>query len=65
MPSNDVVFIFKHVFNSATTQGSWKQAPATTATTNNGFRSGGNYEQEQQFLPPITVNGNRQKPMVR
>jgi len=59
------VSIFKHVFNATSAQGSWKQAPPTAVTINNGFRSGGNYEQEQPFLPPITLNGNRQKPMVR
>ncbi|CAF3904181.1 unnamed protein product [Adineta steineri] len=55
----------RHAFNAAAAQGPWKQAPATTTTVNNGFRSGGSDRQEQQLLPPINVNSNRQKPMVR
>jgi len=57
-----VGFSFKHVFNAATTQGPWKQAPATTVTTT---KLAGNYGQEQQLLPAIPVNGGRQKSTVR
>ncbi|CAF1184045.1 unnamed protein product [Rotaria sordida] len=55
----------RHVFNAATTQGPWKQAPTTTVTTNNGFRLGRNYGQDSQSLPAISVSAGRQKSMVR
>jgi hypothetical protein len=55
-------FFFQHVFDAATTQGPWKQAPTTTVTTN---RSGGNYPQAQQSLSTIPINAGRQKPTVR
>ncbi|CAF2794309.1 unnamed protein product [Rotaria sp. Silwood2] len=55
----------RHVFNAATTQGPWKQAPTTTVTTNSGFKLGRNYGQDSQSLPAISVSAGRQKSMVR
>jgi hypothetical protein len=49
---------FQHVFDAATAQGPWKQAPAKTVT-------GGNYRQEQQVSPAIPANAGRQKPTVK
>ncbi|CAF1205076.1 unnamed protein product [Adineta ricciae] len=47
----------RHVFNAPPIQGK--------STNNTGYRSGGSYRQEQSFLPPITLNTNRQKSLVR
>ncbi|CAF1236005.1 unnamed protein product [Adineta steineri] len=52
----------RHVFDAATAQGPWKQAPSTTVTTNSAHYLG--YD-EQESLPSLYTNGNQQKPMVR
>lgn len=52
----------RHVFNAATTQGPWKQAPVTTVTSN---RSTNSYKNEQFLLPAISTTGARQKSTVR
>ncbi|CAF0759156.1 unnamed protein product [Rotaria sp. Silwood1] len=55
----------RHIFDAATTQGPWKQAPSTAAVNNSGSFHGRTYDQEQQSSPSISTSGNRQKPMVR
>jgi hypothetical protein len=57
----ELIFFSQHIFDAATTQGPWKQAPSTTVINNSGSYHG----QEQQTFPSIPMNGSRQKPMVR
>lgn len=59
-----VIDFFQHVFDSATNQGSWKQAPSNSSTTitNSGSYQGRNYDQDPQAFTSIH---SRQKPMVR
>ena len=59
------ILSFQHVFDTATNQGSWKQAPSsgtTTTATNSGSHPGRNYDQDPQAFSSIH---SRQKPMVR
>ncbi|CAF0865863.1 unnamed protein product [Adineta ricciae] len=56
----------RHVFDAATAQGPWRQAPAATVTSANRtsyFEL--NYDDEQESLPSIFTNGNQQKSIVR
>lgn len=57
------ILSFQHVFDTATNQGSWKQAPSSgTTATNSGSYQGRNYDQDPQAFSTIH---SRQKPMVR
>lgn len=56
---------FKQIFDSTTAQGSWKQSPSTTVIHNSGAYNGRMFDQDQQSTPPMSMNGSRQKPMVR
>ncbi|UJR35567.1 hypothetical protein I4U23_028320 [Adineta vaga] len=55
----------RHVFDAATAQGPWKQAPATTVTNNKTSYFELNYDEEQESLPSIFTNGTQQNSMVR
>ena len=53
------LFSFQHVFNAATTQGSWKNAPAATVTMHTDLPSSASSRQGPPLLPAI-----RQKTLV-